>query len=375
MESCSKVGLQELLDHTVTRIMMTKSENEVAEFPNELQLVSKWGCDGSSGHSEYHQKFTDPNTSDKYMFLTSFVPLTLTERNDASKMCWKNTEPSSTRFCRPLKFEFIKETADVINAEINRVNAEIDNLSNTVVDVHNRQFTISHCLALTMIDGKVATTISGTSSMAVCFICGAKPTEMNNLDALLLRPNSDESLKFGISPLHARIKFMECILHIAYRLSFKKWRTTKETKEEMEANKAVIQQNMKVVMGLNVDVVKQGMGTSNDGNMARRFFQNPYKTADITGVKEELIHRFKIVLATINCSSAIDTAKFHVYCMDTAKFFVEHYGWYQMPVTVHKVLMHGSKIIAEAILPIGMLKLLLIIEFLNLVFTFNRYAV
>lgn len=81
-ESCSKVGLQELLDHTVTRILMTKTENEVTELPNELQMFSKWGCDGSSGHSEYHQKFTDPNDCDKYMFLTSLVPLTLTERNN-----------------------------------------------------------------------------------------------------------------------------------------------------------------------------------------------------------------------------------------------------------------------------------------------------
>ncbi|XP_059218493.1 uncharacterized protein LOC131998140 [Stomoxys calcitrans] len=41
--------------------------------------------------------------------------------------------------------------------------------------------------------------------------------------------------------------------------------------------------------------------------------------------------------------------------MDTAKLFVDLYGWYYMPVTVHKILVHGSKIIAEAILPIGML--------------------
>lgn len=171
-ESCSKVGLQELLDHTVTR------------------MFSKWGCDGSSGHSEYHQKFTDPNDCDKYMFLTSLVPLTLTERNNMSTMCWRNTEPSSTRFCRPLKFEFIQETAEVINSEVSRVNDEIKNLRNTVVELHSRNFNISHTLKLTMIDGKVATTISGSSSMAVCFICGAKPTEINNLDAVILRESN-----------------------------------------------------------------------------------------------------------------------------------------------------------------------------------------
>lgn len=33
-----------------------------------------------------------------------------------------------------------------------------------------------------MVDGKVAQVLTDTSSAAVCTICGAKPTEMNNLD-------------------------------------------------------------------------------------------------------------------------------------------------------------------------------------------------
>ena len=36
-------------------------------------------------------------------------------------------------------------------------------------------------------------------------------------------------------------------------------------------------------------------------------------------------------------------------------FYVKHYKWYFMPVTVHKVLMHGKNIIDAALLPIGML--------------------
>lgn len=33
-----------------------------------------------------------------------------------------------------------------------------------------------------MVDGKVAPVLSGTSSGAVCTICGARPTEINNLE-------------------------------------------------------------------------------------------------------------------------------------------------------------------------------------------------
>lgn len=35
--------------------------------------------------------------------------------------------------------------------------------------------------------------------------------------------------------------------------------------------------------------------------------------------------------------------------------FVNLYGWYYMLVTVHKVLLHGEKIITAAVLPIGLL--------------------
>ena len=73
--------------------------------------------------------------------------------------------------------------------------------------------------------------------------------------------------------------------------------------------------------------MKQGMETTNDGNVSRRFFANPEIRGDITGVNLELIHRFKILLNTINSSKNIDVGKFHRYCMGTAKLYVELYGW------------------------------------------------
>lgn len=289
------------------------------------------------------------------MFLTSLVPLNLIKKHDSSLVCWKNSRPSSTRLCRPIKFEFVKETAIVINEEVKRVEDEIANLVNTVVEVHNKIFSISHTLLLTMIDGKIASTLTQTSSMAVCFICNAKPTEMNDLEILKTKTESEDALKFGISPLHARIKFMECILHIAYRKHFKAWRTNANSRTAMEEEKRNIQRNLKAVLGINVDVVKQGVGSTNDGNTSRRFFENPRITAEIVGVDENLIHRFKIILATINCNEPIDSKKFHDYCMDTAQLYISLYSWYYMPISVHKVLVHGCKIIAAAILPIGML--------------------
>lgn len=98
-----------------------------------------------------------------------------------------------------------------------------------------------------------------------------------------------------------------------------------------------------------------GTGTTNDGNTARRFFQNPDITASIVGVDPDLIHRFKIILNTLNSCASVDPEKFQRYCMETAELYVKLYNWYNMPVTVHKVLLHGGSIISSAVLPIGML--------------------
>lgn len=353
-ESCATVKLQTLLNHTATRIMQGKSEEDVCAMGSELTLISKWGCDGSSGHSEYKQTFEEENASDASMFLTSLVPLCLHEKGERSLVYWKNPTPSSTRYCRPIRFEFIKETPESTTREISRMNTEIESLTDTVTHIKEKSYKIHHELLFTMIDGKISHTVSNTSSM-VCNICQAKPSEMNKLMLLKSKSKNIQVLNWGMSPLHARIKFMECLLHIAYNKSFQQWRTNADTKKQREETKKRIQDEFWRRIGLKIDVVKQGMGTTNDGNTSRRFFSDPSLTADITGVNENLIRRFTVILQAINSGVHIDPDKFGKYCQETANMYVGLYGWYYMPVTVHKILIHGEEIIAAAVLPIGML--------------------
>ncbi|EFN80696.1 hypothetical protein EAI_01483, partial [Harpegnathos saltator] len=55
-ETKSEIELQALLDLTVRRIIQLQSEI-ILRLPknmyNNIHLISKWGCDGSSGHSLY----------------------------------------------------------------------------------------------------------------------------------------------------------------------------------------------------------------------------------------------------------------------------------------------------------------------------------
>lgn len=78
---------------------------------------------------------------------------------------------------------------------------------------------------MTTIDGKATSILCDTSSQR-CDICKATPTEMNNLPLIASKPTDPDLCKYGLSSLHMWIRMMECILHIAYRLTMQTWTET-----------------------------------------------------------------------------------------------------------------------------------------------------
>lgn len=346
--------MQNLVDHTAKRLV--KLQKEVLELYNcnELILSYKWGCDGSSGHSRYKQTFNESNENktDEHIFSICLVPLQL-RKND--KLVWQNPRPSSTRFCRPIKIMFERESKSLATQEIEAIKNQITALVPTEIFDEKMEIKIIHKFYLTMIDGKIFSVIADSSSQR-CGICGASPKLMNDLEAVAkLKPN--ESLyEYGMSSLHAWIRCFECIIHIAYKLDIKKWQTRGESDKDLkEARKKTIIDRLRNEMGLLVDIPKPGYGTTNDGNTARRFFQQPTLASEITGVDEDLIKRFGVILRTMGCGFAISVEEFRKYAMDTANLYVKLYSWYYMPSSVHKILIHGADIIKHAALPIGML--------------------
>lgn len=51
----------------------------------------------------------------------------------------------------------------------------------------------------------------------------------------------------------------------------------------------------------------------------------------------------------------INIDQFDAYCLVTANKYVSLYNWYYMPTTVHKILIHGSQVIENVVIPIGQL--------------------
>lgn len=356
--TCAESTLQSLMNNTVTRfsiyleeVLTTLNEQE----RNSLLIICKWGCDGSQ-QAKYKQKFDNDADSDGHIFLSSFVPIQIVCGKDKKKVIWQNPTPSSPKYCRPIRFRFLKENTDVTKEEISFVEESAQSLVATEVILNGKTFLFGHILKMTMVDGKVCNAATGTKSTTRCYICNVTSKDFNNLD-LEKKVVSKSAIEFGLSVLHARIRLLESILHLAYKLPVKKYRQKRSKEEKIveEEMKLHIQERFRKETGLLIDMPKVSYGNTNDGNTSRRFFENVSLAAEITGIDHNLLYRLKVILEVISSGHKIDTKKYDKYALDTAKLYVQLYGWHPMTPSMHKILIHGATIIENALLPIGQL--------------------
>jgi len=184
---------------------------------SNLVLVSKWGCDGSTGHSQYKQKRSAESFSDADLFLSSLVPLQLQFHEEDSsadarastsaysgpvRILSQNPCPSSTQFCWPTRIQFKKETAAFAQAEVDYVSTQIQNLVPTQDLLEGgRYISVNHKLQLTMIDGKVCNALTSMLLSRKCYVRGTTSMEMNKLDVSTWKEVD------VLSTLHAWIRF------------------------------------------------------------------------------------------------------------------------------------------------------------------------
>lgn len=138
----------------------------------------------------------------------------------------------------------------------------------------SQRIEINHRLLFAMVDGKICNSLTETTSTMRCYLCGLTSKDFNNIckEAEIV---CKSSLEFGKSTLHAWIRFFECLLHVAYKLPLKIWQARGvENKLIVEITKKDIREKFRNQLGLIVDKPKPGYGNSNDGNTARRFFEN-----------------------------------------------------------------------------------------------------
>ncbi|XP_043478801.1 uncharacterized protein LOC122509098 [Leptopilina heterotoma] len=358
-EISAEVKLQSLLNHTCDRILMVQTDviNSLdVEVVKNLRLICKWGCDGSSGQSEYKQKFTSDDSSDSHMFLTSLVPLQILGFDENLKknvVIWKNPKPSSTRFCRPIHIQFIKETVESTLSEKQNIDNQIASLQPFNTVINGQEIKINFKMYFTMIDMKVCNAVTNTTSAMRCYLCKATSSQFNDINAMKTKEIDESALGFGLSTLHAWMRCMEFFLHVGYKMQTKTWQARKSDKIIIEERKRVIQGAFKNQLELIIDTPKVGSGNSNDGNTARRFFENYDVSARILGVDSDLMKRVYVILQVMSSGFAVNVNAFQQYSFETAEICVSLYPWYCMSTTVHKVFIHGAVIIDWSPLPIG----------------------
>lgn len=300
-ENGASIKLQALLNHTAKRLLQSLSHDEILKLPTNLTLLSKYGSDGASGQSRYKQSFkanTEDVADDSKIFMSSLVPLRIVDEADSKTVHWQNDRPGSPRYCRPIKYMFANECKERTVEEIRIIKEQIKNLEASTISIGEKRFLVGHKLFLSMIDGKTCSYLTDTDSSTTCVICKATPNEMNDVKRVSQKTVDESFYEFGLSPLHAKIRFMEFVLHLGYNMPFKKWTASvKDGYAELKkVSKQRMQDEFREKMGLLVDIVKQGSGTTNDGNTARRFFASPEITASITKVDVNIIKRSKFCL-------------------------------------------------------------------------------
>ena len=135
-ETGAAVELQSLLDLTVVRIFSLISKENLKTVRNkQLILHGKWGLDGASGQQVFKQKWANNESVniDSSIFMVSYVPLNIMSSDGQTISI--NTRPSSVRLCRPIKFQFTKETNAKIQEEYDYTNEKINNLKITEVNI------------------------------------------------------------------------------------------------------------------------------------------------------------------------------------------------------------------------------------------------
>ncbi|XP_012564316.3 uncharacterized protein LOC105848674 isoform X1 [Hydra vulgaris] len=338
------VPLQELLKHTVKRLCEVQAPviSTMLDGLTRLTLRCKAGFNGATGQSMYKQisseEAGDRNLKkEESLFITCLAPLELSG----------------------FYFFFQNESKAVVIEEAKYLESEIKKCGVFNFTFNGKELVVKSIIEMTMIDGKIQTILSHvTNSTQCCSVCGVSPKNMNNLEMVLKLDNSNNlELKYGLSSLHAWIRFFEMVLHIGYKLETQKWQSRAiEDKENVMQVKKRIQTEFMNQMGLVVDFPKSGgSGTSNDGNTARRAFANYQSTAKILKVDETLLFYFYIILVTLSSGFEIDTVKFKEFCITALKLYISKYSWYYMAQSVHKILVHGHAIIARQYLLIGLM--------------------
>lgn len=269
----------------------------------------------------------------------------------------------SSRLCRPIEFEYVKEEKTITKQKHEFYRNEIANLQPSFV---KPTLTINHRFHNTMNDGKVICALTGIASTS-CTICNAKLAEIQDL-----RNNfepTQKGLEFGMTSLHLWINCLTNMLQLSYRLDLRdqiiRYKSMKPQPDKVEANQLIhikMNENRKIItnqifqrLGLRCDKIVTGKGTSNTGNVSRRFFKNYEIISEITDINKEMLKNIYICMICMTSTRfKINVQNFKVFSRKVYEDYVRLYSPIKdMSPSLHKLLQHTADLALHFDAPLG----------------------
>jgi len=401
----AQIPLQSLLNHTAERILDLSKHIIRRIKPTtgrlKVNLSVKWGYDGSSGSSEWRQRFlTDSirDNTDADLFCTSLVPLSV---KNSDNTLWVNPTPASTRMCRPLSVQLGKETPELAFEAQAKIENQIRDLQPVIVTVDladsecdegygddetvqnvegesfakiyeykqirrnfrkkegpviEQEVQVFFHVQHTMIEPITAYGCFGTFSNKDinCHVCCSNPQTVNQFPTPII-PNPDAH-RYVLSTNHAWVTCFETLITLGSLLPQDSWVGRGDVNAQVVQRKIDIQKAFRKELNIIVDKPKAGFSVSTaEAASAKRAFVAEEEFSRITGIDRELIHRFNVILTVLSSEYEVLIEEFGEYCLGTADYFMTQYRWFQLPTAVHKILYHGNLILGDFIVPIGMM--------------------
>ncbi|KAJ8666761.1 hypothetical protein QAD02_008423 [Eretmocerus hayati] len=301
-----RVGLQIALNKTGERLCESEALDWDDEDLTSLVLTVTAGSDVSSGHVNAQQKWADgDDITDAELSLPVTMFFLMRMESASGKYDWTNPQPQSPRFCRPSQLSFEKGTTGSILADYSKLRSEIDNLQPHSFCLSNGKWVImTFRVFTTLYDGKCVNALVKNRCSSNCPMCYCSQAQVASKSI-----NGEPFLG--------------------------------------------IENNSQFGMGVRVDQVRGGFGSSNTRNVARRRLADPENFSKALEIDETLVKEVSLILRLFRCKKDLRLDEVRRICYETHDYFFRVYEEAYVNSTLHKALIHGADIAGLFPLPVA----------------------
>ncbi|KAJ8685542.1 hypothetical protein QAD02_021335 [Eretmocerus hayati] len=343
-----------------------------------LVLTVTAGSDVSSGHVNVQQEWAEgDDIADAELSLSVTMFLLIRMESASGKYNWTNPQPQSPRFCRPLQLSLEKGTTESILADYSKLRSEIDNLQPHSFCLSNEKRAImTFRVFTTLYNEKCVNALVKNRCSSNCPMCYCTQAQVDSKSITGEPfPGIGNNFQFGMGLLHVTIRSMEFFLQLTYKKPIldEGWivrdlktgtkrrdiegssvddpGTVTKDKEKVVDRKKIVMENKKRVkektyaaVGVRVDQVRRGFGSSNTGSVARRCFADPEKFSKALEINETLVKKVSLISRLFRCKENLRLDEVRRLCYETHDYSFRVYGEAYVNPTLHKALIHGADI-------------------------------